>query len=108
MAIRKIKKRKTNPIGLATLADIAAAPFQDIIEAMEQKVCGQWMPGTTLMRVLVDNTMAESYGLQPRAESNGRWKVWCFSIGRTGVAKLHFYGWDIEQAVTAAWKVLMK
>lgn len=81
------------------------------IEAMELYVCDDRpdIRGTIIQRVMLDNKLFESCGLDPKT-ATGREStlVWCIGLGSSFGPKFFSYGHTIEEAVTAAEKSLPK
>lgn len=91
----------------ADLADLAAQPFQNIIDYLESKVPGRgYMPGTTLTRILLDDQVAKTYGLEPSGNERGHAPAWCLTIGAPQEPKHKFYGWQITDVIVNAVKAV--
>jgi len=75
--------------------------FEQIIRELERKVCGEFVPGTMLNRVLIDDKLSAKHKIPPPTE--GDCKAWCLSFGLMHESKHHFYGRTIGEAVLNAW-----
>lgn len=80
--------------------------FQDAITHLETAVCGVYVPGTMVNRVMLGEDIAASYGLGPSPD--GSTKAWCLSLGKLNEPKRHFYGWNISEAVVRAWEEVIR
>lgn len=85
---------------VATILD--EITFEQAIQQLEVAVCGVFMPGTMLNRIMLGDDIAASYKLGPSPD--GSTKAWCLSLGKMHEPKRHYYGWDIKEAVTRAWQ----